>query len=90
MAELITEIAYGAHNDDEDGGHDYVQMQGEMGVITFKTVQGYWVDHFPWSALDYDDRFSVSLQTYFDSEAHTTLVPIRPMEARCVKVEQGV
>ncbi|KAG8927353.1 hypothetical protein FRC00_002138 [Tulasnella sp. 408] len=48
MAEVITEIAYGAHKDDEDGGHDYVQMQIDMAVITFKTVQGYWVDLFPW------------------------------------------
>ncbi|KIO18395.1 hypothetical protein M407DRAFT_31945 [Tulasnella calospora MUT 4182] len=48
MAEIITEIAYGAHRDDEDGGHDYIQMQIEMGIITFKTVQGYWVDFFPW------------------------------------------
>ncbi|KAG8983034.1 hypothetical protein FRB90_006358 [Tulasnella sp. 427] len=48
MAQMITEIAYGAHKDDEDGGHDYIQMQMEMGIITFKTVQGYWVDFFPW------------------------------------------
>lgn len=48
MAETITEIAYGAHKDDEDGGHDYIQMQGDSGIITFKTVQGYWVDFFPW------------------------------------------
>ncbi|KAG8903592.1 hypothetical protein FRC01_009077 [Tulasnella sp. 417] len=48
MAEMITEIAYGAHKDDEDGGHDYIRMQGDMGVITFKTAQGYWVEFFPW------------------------------------------
>ncbi|KAG8947343.1 hypothetical protein FRC04_010791 [Tulasnella sp. 424] len=48
MAELITGIAYGAHRDDEDGGHDYIQMQIELGTITHKTIQGYWVEFFPW------------------------------------------
>lgn len=54
MAELITEIAYGAHRDDEDGGHDYIQMQIELGTITHKTIQGYWVEFFPWSTPYYD------------------------------------
>lgn len=48
MAEMITEITYGAVGDDEDGGHDYVEMQMEMGRITAGVVQGYWVDFFPW------------------------------------------
>ncbi|KIO16079.1 hypothetical protein M407DRAFT_39117, partial [Tulasnella calospora MUT 4182] len=48
LGEIITDIAYGAHKDDEDGGHDYIQMQVDMGIITFKTVQGYWVEFFPW------------------------------------------
>ncbi|KAG9048570.1 hypothetical protein FS837_012511 [Tulasnella sp. UAMH 9824] len=40
MAEMITRIAYGATGDNEDGGHDYVKMQLEAGVITIKVVQG--------------------------------------------------
>ncbi|KIO18805.1 hypothetical protein M407DRAFT_31519 [Tulasnella calospora MUT 4182] len=48
MAEMTTEIVYGAHRDDEDGGHYYIQMQIEMGIITFKAFEGYWVDFFPW------------------------------------------
>ncbi|KAG8930282.1 hypothetical protein FRC01_002984 [Tulasnella sp. 417] len=48
MGKVITELAYGAHKDDEDGGHDYIQMQIDMGIMTFKTIQGYWVEFFPW------------------------------------------
>ncbi|KAG8972280.1 hypothetical protein FRC05_010223 [Tulasnella sp. 425] len=48
MAEMITEITYGAIGDDEDGGHDYVEMQMKMGRITAEAVQGSWVDFFPW------------------------------------------
>lgn len=42
------EVGYGAVRDDEDGGHDYIDMQIELGQITARTVQGYWVDFFPW------------------------------------------
>lgn len=45
---VVIEVGYGAVRDDEDGGHDYIDMQIELGVITAKTVQGYWVDSFPW------------------------------------------
>ncbi|KAG8956070.1 hypothetical protein FRC00_005139, partial [Tulasnella sp. 408] len=47
-AELITEIAYGMTRDDEDGGHDFVQMHIDTGKITVTTGEGYWVNHFPW------------------------------------------
>lgn len=89
MAEIITEIAYGAHKDDEDGGHDYIQMQWDTGVITFKTVQGYWVEFFPWSMCPMG-FLSHSTLTRSDSEAYTALVPVRSVEARCVEVEQRV
>lgn len=49
MAEMITEITYGEIGDDEDGGHDYVEMQMKMGRITAEVVQGSWIDFFPWS-----------------------------------------
>ncbi|KAG8906880.1 hypothetical protein FRC01_007876 [Tulasnella sp. 417] len=45
---VVIEVGYGAIGDDEDGGHDYIDMQIELGIITAKTVQGYWVDFFPW------------------------------------------
>lgn len=48
-AELITEIAYGMIGDDEDGGHDFVQMHLDTNMITVTTGEGYWVNHFPWS-----------------------------------------
>ncbi|KAG9048624.1 cytochrome P450 1B1 [Tulasnella sp. UAMH 9824] len=47
-AELITEIAYGMMRDDENGGHDFVQMHIDTGKITVTTGEGYWVNHFPW------------------------------------------
>ncbi|KIO29637.1 hypothetical protein M407DRAFT_21225 [Tulasnella calospora MUT 4182] len=47
-AELITEIGYGMIRDDEDGGHDFVQMHLNVGKITLTTAEGYWVDHLPW------------------------------------------
>lgn len=45
---VVIEVGYGAIGDDEDGGHDYIDMQIELGIITAKTIQGYWVDFFPW------------------------------------------
>ncbi|KAG8982931.1 hypothetical protein FRB90_006453, partial [Tulasnella sp. 427] len=45
---VVIEVGYGAIGDDDDGGHDYIDMQTELGLITARTVQGYWVDFFPW------------------------------------------
>ncbi|KAG8947357.1 hypothetical protein FRC04_010805 [Tulasnella sp. 424] len=45
---IVMEVGYGAVRDDEDGGHDYIDMQFELGQITARTIQGYWVDFFPW------------------------------------------
>lgn len=45
---VVIEVGYGAIGDDEDGSHNYIDMQIELGIITAKTVQGYWVDYFPW------------------------------------------
>lgn len=46
--QVVIEVGYGAIGDDVDGGHDYIDMQIELGIITAKTVQGYWVDDLPW------------------------------------------
>ncbi|KAG8947342.1 hypothetical protein FRC04_010790 [Tulasnella sp. 424] len=35
---VVIEVGYGAVRDDEDGGHDYIDMQIELGVITAKTL----------------------------------------------------
>ncbi|KAG9048622.1 hypothetical protein FS837_012397 [Tulasnella sp. UAMH 9824] len=48
IAELITEISYGMVRDDEEGGHDFVQMHLDVAKITATTAEGYWVDYFPW------------------------------------------
>lgn len=48
-AELITEISYGMVRDDEEGGHDFVQMHLDIAKITAATAEGYWVDYLPWS-----------------------------------------
>ncbi|KAG8947358.1 hypothetical protein FRC04_010806 [Tulasnella sp. 424] len=48
-AELITEISHGMIRDDEDGGHELVQMNLDVAKITATTVEGYWVDYLPWS-----------------------------------------
>lgn len=47
-AELITEISYGMIGDEEDGGHDFVQMHLDIAKITATTAEGYWVDYLPW------------------------------------------
>ncbi|KAG8972267.1 hypothetical protein FRC05_010210 [Tulasnella sp. 425] len=47
-AELITEISHGMIRDDEDGGHELVQMNLDVAKITATTVEGYWVDYLPW------------------------------------------
>ncbi|KAG8893872.1 hypothetical protein FRC01_013296, partial [Tulasnella sp. 417] len=47
-AEIITEIAYGMIGDDEDGGHDFVNMHINVAKITATAAEGYLVDYFPW------------------------------------------
>ncbi|KAG8951458.1 hypothetical protein FRC00_007240 [Tulasnella sp. 408] len=46
--QVVIEVGYGATGDDEDGGHDYIDMQIELAIITAKAIQGYWVDELPW------------------------------------------